>query len=65
MLQIVILGGNMKNELLTVETAEKLARYEKTIIYLHELIAFFDGDLELVELFKDILSKLEVKNENK
>lgn len=53
----------MKNELLTMETAEKLARYEKTIIYLHELIAFFDGDLELVELFKDILSKLEVKNE--
>lgn len=55
----------MKNEILTMETAEKLGRYENTIRYLHELIAFFKNEEDLELLCKDILNKLEVKNENK
>lgn len=52
----------MKGELLSLETSKKLARYENTINYLHKLIELYKGDYQMEELFRDILSKLEVSN---
>ena len=49
----------MKSEILSLETTQKLARYENTIKYLYKLIDLFENDYHMQQLFRDILDKLE------
>lgn len=58
----------MKKEILSLETAQKLARYEKAIKYMESYIKNEPDTVTTYSIkkkFKEVLKILEVKNERK
>lgn len=57
----------MNGEYLSLETSEKLARYEKAIKYLEEEIAecFRSGDCRNLKIYEEILNILEIEEDER